>query len=122
MLLWFGWFGFNPGSAFAAGKIASNGLLVTQVAAAASGLIWGLLSWKRSGKLSTIAAISGAVAGLAGVTPMNLTALHVIIIDGDAVLKICGSFVDCPRKSYNEFGLCTRMLINARHSLILYEE
>jgi Amt family ammonium transporter len=47
MLLWFGWFGFNAGSAFAAGKLASNALLVTQVAAAASGLIWGVLSWKK---------------------------------------------------------------------------
>jgi Amt family ammonium transporter len=71
MLLWFGWFGFNAGSAFAAGEVASNALLVTQVAAAASGLIWGILSWKRSGKLSTIAVISGAIAGLAGVTPAS---------------------------------------------------
>jgi Amt family ammonium transporter len=71
MLLWFGWFGFNAGSAFAAGKLASNALLVTQVAAAASGLIWGVLSWKRSGKLSTIAVMTGAIAGLAGVTPAS---------------------------------------------------
>lgn len=71
MLLWFGWFGFNAGSAFAAGNLASNALLVTQVAAAASGLIWGVLSWKRSGKMSTIAVISGAIAGLAGVTPLS---------------------------------------------------
>ena len=71
MLLWFGWFGFNAGSAFAAGNLASNAVLVTQVAAAASGLIWGVLSWKRSGKMSTIAVISGAIAGLAGVTPLS---------------------------------------------------
>ena len=67
-LLWIGWFGFNAGSALTAGGIAANTLLVTQIAAATSSLTWIFLSWKKSGKPSAVAAISGAIAGLAGVT------------------------------------------------------
>ena len=70
-LLWLGWFGFNAGSALTAGGLAANTLLVTQIASAASSLVWILLSWKRSGKPSVVAAINGAVAGLAGVTPAS---------------------------------------------------
>jgi ammonium transporter, Amt family len=70
-LLWFGWFGFNAGSALASGSLAANTLLVTHGASAASSVVWILLSWKRSGKPSAIAAINGAIAGLAGVTPAS---------------------------------------------------
>lgn len=70
-LLWMGWFGFNAGSALTAGGLAANTLLVTQAASAASSLVWILLSWKRSGKPSAVAAINGAIAGLAGVTPAS---------------------------------------------------
>jgi ammonium transporter, Amt family len=70
-LLWFGWFGFNAGSALASGSIAANTLLVTHAASAASSVVWILLSWKRSGKPSAIAAINGAIAGLAGITPTS---------------------------------------------------
>lgn len=70
-LLWMGWFGFNAGSALTAGGLAANTLLVTQTASAASSLVWILLSWKRSGKPSAVAAINGAIAGLAGVTPAS---------------------------------------------------
>lgn len=70
-LLWMGWFGFNAGSALTAGGLAANTLLVTQAASAASSLVWILLSWKRSGKPSVVAAINGAIAGLAGVTPAS---------------------------------------------------
>ena len=70
-ILWLGWFGFNAGSALTAGGLAANTLLVTQIASAASSLVWILLSWKRSGKPSVVAAINGAVAGLAGVTPAS---------------------------------------------------
>jgi Amt family ammonium transporter len=66
-----GWFGFNAGSALTAGGLAANTLLVTQTASAASSLVWILLSWKRSGKPSAVAAINGAIAGLAGVTPAS---------------------------------------------------
>jgi Amt family ammonium transporter len=70
-LLWMGWFGFNAGSALTAGGLAANTLLVTQTASAASSLVWILLSWKRFGKPSAVAAINGAIAGLAGVTPAS---------------------------------------------------
>jgi ammonium transporter, Amt family len=70
-LLWVGWFGFNAGSALASGALAANTLLVTHIASATSAIVWILLSWKRAGKPSTTAAINGAVAGLAGVTPAS---------------------------------------------------
>lgn len=67
-LLWIGWFGFNAGSELSAGGIAANTLLVSQTASATSSLTWIFLSWRRSGKPSAVAAINGAIAGLAGVT------------------------------------------------------
>ncbi|HEU4605898.1 MAG TPA: ammonium transporter [Nitrososphaera sp.] len=68
-MLWLGWFGFNAGSALASGSLAANTLLVTHIASSTSAIVWIVLSWKRSGKPSTTAAINGAIAGLAGVTP-----------------------------------------------------
>jgi ammonium transporter, Amt family len=68
-LLWIGWFGFNAGSVLASGSLAANTLLVTHIGSSTSALVWIVLSWKRSGKPSTTAAINGAIAGLAGVTP-----------------------------------------------------
>lgn len=68
-LLWLGWFGFNGGSALASGSLAANAILTSQVGAATSAFVWILLSWKRSGKPSTTAAINGAICGLAGITP-----------------------------------------------------
>src|SRR5687767_5095970 len=68
-LLWLGWFGFNAGSALASGALAANAFLVTQIGAVTSAVVWILLSWKRSKKPSTTAAINGAICGLAGVTP-----------------------------------------------------
>ncbi|MGA8105808.1 MAG: ammonium transporter [Nitrososphaeraceae archaeon] len=68
-LLWIGWFGFNAGSALAAGSLAANTLLVTQIASVTSAIVWLFLSWRRAGKPSTTAVINGAISGLAGVTP-----------------------------------------------------
>jgi Amt family ammonium transporter len=70
-LLWIGWFGFNAGSALASGSLAANTLLVTHIASSTSAVVWIALSWKRSGKPSSTAAINGAIAGLAGVTPAS---------------------------------------------------
>src|SRR3989442_13098024 len=70
-LLWIGWFGFNAGSALTSGSLAANTLLVTHAASAASSVVWILLSSKRSGRPSAIAAINGAIAGLAGITPAS---------------------------------------------------
>ena len=70
-LLWLGWFGFNAGSALASGGVAGNTVIVTHMASAISALIWVGLSWLRTGKPSVIAAINGAIAGLAGITPAS---------------------------------------------------
>ena len=68
-LLWFGWFGFNGGSALAADGIASVAVLNTQAAAAAALLSWALAERLRFGKATTLGAASGAVSGLVAVTP-----------------------------------------------------
>ncbi len=68
-LLWFGWFGFNAGSALAANGIAVNAFVVTNTAAAAAGLSWALIEWIRNGKTTMFGVASGAVAGLVAITP-----------------------------------------------------
>jgi Amt family ammonium transporter len=68
-LLWFGWFGFNAGSALAANSVAVSAFVATHAAAAAGGLIWALLEWLFNGKPTIFGTITGAVAGLATVTP-----------------------------------------------------
>ncbi|MEE9201953.1 MAG: ammonium transporter, partial [Dehalococcoidia bacterium] len=68
-LLWFGWFGFNAGSALAANGLAVNAFVVTNTAAAMAALTWMTLSWWRGGRPSAVAAASGAVAGLVAITP-----------------------------------------------------
>jgi Amt family ammonium transporter len=67
-LLWFGWFGFNAGSALAANGLAANAFVVTMIAAAAGALAWLFASWAR-GKPSSLGMISGAIAGLVAITP-----------------------------------------------------
>ena len=68
-LLWFGWFGFNAGSALAANGLAVNAFVVTNTAAAAAGLSWALIEWIHNGKPTIFGACSGAVAGLVAITP-----------------------------------------------------
>lgn len=68
-LLWFGWFGFNAGSALSAGSLAAHAFVVTNVAAAMGGITWLLISWWRNGRPSVLGATCGAVAGLVGITP-----------------------------------------------------
>ncbi len=68
-LLWFGWFGFNAGSALSAGSLAAHALVVTNVAAAVGGITWLFASWWRNGRPSVLGAACGAVAGLVGITP-----------------------------------------------------
>jgi len=70
-LLWLGWFGFNAGSAYSAGALSGITIINTQIASAIAALIWVGLSWMRTGKPSVIAAINGAIAGLAGITPAS---------------------------------------------------
>jgi Amt family ammonium transporter len=68
-LLWFGWFGFNAGSALAANGLAVNAFVVTNTAAAAAGLSWALLEWIFNGKPTMFGVATGAVAGLVAITP-----------------------------------------------------
>lgn len=68
-LLWFGWFGFNAGSATSASALAANALATTQLAAAAGILGWLMIEKKHSGKPTTLGAASGALAGLVAITP-----------------------------------------------------
>jgi len=68
-LLWFGWFGFNAGSAIAANGLAANAFVTTQVATAAAILSWLFAEWAHKGKPTALGAASGAVAGLVAITP-----------------------------------------------------
>lgn len=68
-LLWFGWFGFNAGSAGAANFIAANALLVTNVAACAGGLSWLLVEWYTEKRPTLIGCASGVISGLVAITP-----------------------------------------------------
>jgi ammonium transporter len=70
-LLWFGWFGFNGGSALGASPLAGSALTATQVAAAAAALSWMLAEWLHKGKPTALGLASGLVAGLVAVTPAS---------------------------------------------------
>jgi ammonium transporter, Amt family len=68
-LLWFGWFGFNAGSALACNGLAAGAFVATHVSSAAAALSWTIIEWRHRGKPTTLGAASGAVAGLVAVTP-----------------------------------------------------
>jgi len=68
-LLWFGWFGFNSGSALAADGIAANAFVTTNVAAAAAGLSWATMEWVKDRAPTILGLVSGVVAGLVAITP-----------------------------------------------------
>jgi Amt family ammonium transporter len=70
-LLWLGWFGFNGGSALASNELAINAFVVTQVAAATAGVVWGLISYFHLGRTSVLGMITGAVVGMVAITPAS---------------------------------------------------
>src|SRR5438874_4629493 len=70
-LLWFGWFGFNAGSALSSGGLAANAFVVTNTAAAMAALTWMTVSWLHKGAPSVLGAAAGAVAGLVAITPAS---------------------------------------------------
>ena len=96
-ILWFGWFGFNAGSALAANGLAANAFVVTHIASALAALSWMFMEWFHRGKPTTLGAASGAVAGLVAITPASgfvgpmsavvIGALAGIICYGGVVLK-----------------------------------
>ncbi|MDX2313219.1 MAG: ammonium transporter [Gammaproteobacteria bacterium] len=70
-ILWVGWFGFNAGSAVAAGSDAGMAMLVTHISAAAGSLAWMFMEWWRYGKPSVLGIVTGMVAGLGTITPAS---------------------------------------------------
>lgn len=104
-LLWFGWFGFNSGSALAANGLAINAFVVTNTAAAAAGLTWALVEWIRNGKPTTFGMLTGTIAGLATITPASgyVTALSAVIIGMLAsLLCFIGVSVIKPKFGYDD--------------------
>jgi Amt family ammonium transporter len=81
-LLWFGWFGFNAGSALGANELAVNAFIVTNTAAAAAGLSWAIIDWIFNEKPTMLGTATGAVAGLVAITPAAgfVSALSAIVI------------------------------------------
>lgn len=88
-LLWFGWFGFNAGSALAAGHLAGSAFIVTNTAAATAMLSWMFAEWLRNRKATVLGAVSGIVAGLVAITP----AAGFVNISGAIVIGFITSFV-----------------------------
>lgn len=70
-ILWFGWFGFNGGSAIASGALATSAFVVTHIAAASAAISWIMIEWARRGKPTILGAASGCVAGLVAITPAS---------------------------------------------------
>lgn len=83
-LLWFGWFGFNAGSALASGNLATTAFVATNSGAAAAGLVWVIMEWVLNGKPTAVGLATGAVAGLVGITPAAgfVTPIGALLIGG----------------------------------------
>ena len=97
-LLWFGWFGFNAGSALAANGLAAHAFMTTNTATAAAALGWMFTEWSSRGKPTVLGAASGAVAGLVAITPAAgfVTPMAAIVI-GAVAGTIC--YLACNLKS-----------------------
>ena len=104
-LLWFGWFGFNAGSALGATNLAVSAMIVTNLSAAVGMLSWMLMDKLKTGKPTLLGALSGAIAGLAAITPaagfVNITSAIII----GFVAAICGYYAVShlkPRLGYDD--------------------
>jgi Amt family ammonium transporter len=104
-LLWFGWFGFNAGSAITSGSLASLAFANTFLSSCAAGLVWVFIDWARIGKPTVLGICSGAVAGLAGVTPAaGFVSPNSAMIIGAVAAVLCyyGVSVLKPRLGYDD--------------------
>ena len=89
-LLWYGWFGFNPGSAGFAGFLETQAFQNTNIATAVAAIWWMFLSWAHTGKTSAAGACAGAVAGLVAITPASgYISTYASIIMGFACATVC---------------------------------
>ena len=88
-MLWVGWFGFNGGSALAAGQNAAMALLVTHISAAVASLVWMMIEWRKFGRPSVVGIATGMVAGLATVTPAS----GFIGVPGGIILGLAGGYI-----------------------------
>jgi len=104
-LLWFGWFGFNAGSALAANGLAGSAFLVTNIAAAAGLISWVIIDYVKTGKPTLLGALSGAIAGLVAITPAaGFVTVQGAIIIGliTSVVSYCGIAWLKPRLGYDD--------------------
>jgi ammonium transporter, Amt family len=104
-LLWFGWFGFNAGSALSANGVASTAFVATHAAGAIAAATWAMLDWKINGAPTMLGTISGAIAGLATITPASgyVGPLSAMII-GVIAAVVCFFFVSVikPKFGYDD--------------------
>ncbi|MBE9185141.1 ammonium transporter [Microcoleus sp. LEGE 07076] len=91
-LLWFGWFGFNGGSALASGSLATVAFVTTMIATAAGGLTWTILEWVLRGKPTAVGIASGFLAGLVGITPAAGFVLPIGAIMIGSITSVCCFF------------------------------
>jgi len=103
-LLWFGWFGFNGGSALASNGLAGSALTVSQVAAATAALTWMLVEWLHRGKPTALGFATGLVAGLVGITPASgfVRPLAALAIGAAAALCCYAAVALKPRLKYDD--------------------
>ncbi|MDQ4099084.1 MAG: ammonium transporter, partial [Chloroflexota bacterium] len=99
-LLWFGWFGFNAGSALAANGLAAHAMVVTHIAAAMGGLTWMTASWLRHGRPSVLGMAAGAVGGLVAITPAaGFVSVPAAIVIGFGAGVFCFFAVDVLKRN-----------------------
>lgn len=104
-LLWFGWFGFNAGSALTAGGLAGSAFIVTNTAAAAGLISWVIIDYVKTGKPTLLGALSGAIAGLVAITPAaGFVTVQAAIIIGlvTSVISYFGIAWLKPRLGYDD--------------------
>jgi len=103
-LLWFGWFGFNSGSAVASGALAVSAFIVTHIATGTAALSWMVTEWAHRGKPTALGAVSGAVAGLVAITPASgfVGPLSSLIIGALAGAVCYGAVNLKPRFGYDD--------------------